>query len=108
MERMDKAAKRLYKPRSFDEHAYHLVQLLRILGGNTAAQQLHNSMEITPSVCSLRRHSLISQLTVSVQYPTVSEIIQNICSVFPAALAKGENCRKLGYVVMIDEIATES
>lgn len=100
---MDKAALSLYTPKSFEEKDYHLGQLLHQIGGIAAAELGQKALGL-PSLCMLRCKAVVGNIQVSSRYLSVLEIATNIQTIF----LDGFEGSKLGYVLMIDEIAVEN
>ncbi|KIJ45014.1 hypothetical protein M422DRAFT_167515 [Sphaerobolus stellatus SS14] len=106
LERINKAVQGLYTPKSYQEQDYHFSQLCCRLGGNTVANLAKQALS-GPSLRTLRRKAVVGNLTVFSGYPTWKEIAQNIKELFQGSF-EDLPIKPLGYVLMIDEIATEN
>lgn len=104
LERFEKAAKGVYRPRGFDDEEMMRGLLFLRLGGARVAQIAHRSLGL-PSVSTLRRNSLCPPLLPSPSTPTIAEIQQNIDIALPADLMKGHG--QFWYSIMFDELKTE-
>ncbi|TEB21082.1 hypothetical protein FA13DRAFT_1757657 [Coprinellus micaceus] len=72
-----KAAKGLYKPKSFEEEDYLRGLVLWKLGGNRIASIAHCALGL-PSITTLRNQVRIPPITLSPRQPTVGEVSKNV------------------------------
>ncbi|KAF5376672.1 hypothetical protein D9615_007901 [Tricholomella constricta] len=110
LEQCLKAAKGLYKPKTFEEEDYMRGLLLWKLGGNRVAEIAHRSLGL-PGITTLRKRISVVPLIPSPGRPTIEEISTNVKSTFAPVLdilrPQTGGAANRHAVLMLDEIATE-
>lgn len=109
LEQYLKAARGLYKPKSFEEEDYLRGLVLWKLGGNRIASIAHRALGL-PSITTLRNQVRIPLIALSVRQPTTAEVSTNVEMSFGGmeeALRLPHGARRHHAVMMFDEIAME-
>ncbi|GJJ15796.1 hypothetical protein Clacol_010074 [Clathrus columnatus] len=99
--RINLAANDLYHVRSYEERDYQIALLLWRYGGAQMAEISHKALGL-PCKETIRKARNVAPLYVSPRYPTVQEIVKNL-SIYDLS-----QFNSAGYILMIDELATES
>ena len=103
----ERAAVKLYKPKSYtNEDIMQSIVMLR-LGGSHIAEFAHRSTFL-PSPTTARQNAITLPLKVSVEKPTVLDIEENILvSLGPLEGLDTDGCKIKHQVFVLDEIAVE-
>jgi hypothetical protein len=103
-----KAAEGTYHPKGFDEEEELQALLFLRLGGARVADVAHRICG-TPAVSTIRKRTIIPQITPSPSFPTSCEIGCNIAASFEAIheLLGATTQNMLHAVIMFDEISVE-
>ncbi|KAF8999623.1 hypothetical protein BDQ17DRAFT_1427648 [Cyathus striatus] len=102
LEDVDRAARRLYRPRGYDEADFQRTFLIYKLGGRSAATIAQRTFGL-PSINATISHIVTNPLRSSAQFPTVLEMLSNIQCIYPREQSVSGNI-KVGVVMQIDEI----
>lgn len=100
---VDKAARHVYRPRSYQEADYHRAFLIWKLGGAAAARIAHRALGF-PSLDTTSRHVMTSHIHGSPQFPHGDELLQNLAVTFEGV---PEPDVILGISILADEIKSE-
>ncbi|KZT40687.1 hypothetical protein SISSUDRAFT_1031710 [Sistotremastrum suecicum HHB10207 ss-3] len=93
---IDRAAKGIYKPRSFSEEELLRSFIFMKFGGARAAHFTHRSLGL-PSISTVRRSLPTESIHVSMGIPTLTEVQRNIHAAFPAdQIDSGSGVKDLG------------
>ncbi|KAG6818758.1 hypothetical protein H0H93_002077, partial [Arthromyces matolae] len=105
LERIDKAAKRVYSPRGYEQTDYERAFLILKLGGSSAADIVHHAFG-GPSVNTIKKYINSAPLRPSVGVPTKDEMMDNLALCHPIRdqLDFGPAFPVFGMVMQIDEI----
>lgn len=104
LEMIDKAARHVYRPQSYQEADYHRAFLIWKLGGAAAARIAHRALGL-PSLDTAGRHIMTHPIRGSALFPTSEEIEHNLSSTISASSV--EEGVTLGVSIMIDEIKNQ-
>lgn len=103
IEMVDKAARHVYRPQSYDEADYHRAFLIWKLGGAAAARIAHRAFG-TPSLDTISRHVMTSHIRGSALFPLVEELQHNLAITFEGV---PEPDIIIGVSILADEIKTQ-
>ncbi|EIM87715.1 uncharacterized protein STEHIDRAFT_121332 [Stereum hirsutum FP-91666 SS1] len=78
---IDAAAKQAYKPKSYQEADFQRSYLIWKLGGVSAANIAHRTLG-TPSIDSTRRNMTVNHIRASSGFPSVEDLLSNLCAAF--------------------------
>ncbi|KAJ7064061.1 hypothetical protein C8F01DRAFT_1022169, partial [Mycena amicta] len=101
----DRAARGLYKPKSYTEEDHLRTVLFWRMGGNRLADLAHRALGL-PSTSTVRRHISAPHIIISVGLPRVEEIEKNILASFDGILDLLTQ-RPRHAVIMFDELAVD-
>ncbi|KAF8890598.1 hypothetical protein BD779DRAFT_1702573 [Infundibulicybe gibba] len=104
---LDRAMKGAYRPKNYTEEEKLRGILFLRLGGARVAELAHRSLG-APGVSTLRRYSSFTPFRPSASFPSTEDIGHNITASFALNLNEMDTLENIGYVLMIDEIKTES
>lgn len=102
LEMLDQAARRVYRPQSFEEEDFQRAYLIWKLGGAAAARIAQRSLGL-PSIDSARRHIATTPIRASADFPTPEKLRYNLSSTFKDT-ALGSGGARIGAVIAVDEI----
>ncbi|KAI0058140.1 hypothetical protein BV25DRAFT_1862304, partial [Artomyces pyxidatus] len=104
LSQIDNAARRVYRPMSYDQADFQRAYLLWKMGGRPAAILAYNTLG-TPSIDSARRHVATLPIQSSVGTPTLDEINHNLSIyIVPDQTRSAAGSRITGMTMVIDEI----
>ena len=108
LEQIKRAADGAYHPKGFDEEEELQALLFLRLGGARVADVAHRIFG-TPAVSTVRKRTIIPQITPSPSFPTSYEIGSNIAASFkPICELLGATTQNMLHaVIMFDEISVE-
>jgi len=103
-----KAAEGTYHPKGFNEEE-DLQALLFLRLGSAQVADVAHCIFGTPAVSTIRRHTIIPQITTSLSFPMSYEVGCNIASSFKAMCdVLGASAQKMLHaVIMFDKISVE-
>ncbi|EIW83479.1 hypothetical protein CONPUDRAFT_52204, partial [Coniophora puteana RWD-64-598 SS2] len=112
---LDKALRKVYKPKSFTEAEKLRGLVMLQLGGARVAEIAHRATD-SPAVSTLRHHLCTRPIQISPRMPTLEEICTNIQASVPDVkvslmdmvnAASEADSGVEGYSIMVDKIKTE-
>ncbi|KAG6907021.1 hypothetical protein DXG01_010890 [Tephrocybe rancida] len=105
IEKLDKAAQRVYNPHGYEQSDYERAFLIWKLGGRAAANIAHRALG-TPSINTTKEHIASSPLRTSPGVPTMREMADNLALCHPRRVPAeaGQQRPVLGMVMQVDEI----
>ncbi|KAF9006383.1 hypothetical protein BDZ89DRAFT_1233208 [Hymenopellis radicata] len=103
----DRAARGVYRPRSYTEEDDYRALLMWRLGGTRVATIAHRALDM-PSVDVVRRRTLVPPIHPSPYFPAAPEIRENVVASFAAIKALLEMHKVVHQVIMLDELKVES
>ncbi|EIN03549.1 hypothetical protein PUNSTDRAFT_77991, partial [Punctularia strigosozonata HHB-11173 SS5] len=108
VENMEKAARELYKPKSYSEAEFKQSYVLYRIGGYRVAEFAHRTRGL-PSVRQTQRKIDAPAIRVSAGFPTVEEVSENFGTFFKArqidVAQNSLTIKTLGAILMFDELA---
>jgi len=102
IEKVDRAACKLYRPRGYEEADFQRAFLIYKLGGRAAATIAQRTLGI-PSINAAKRHIVTAPIRSSAGFPTKSEILSNLEASYPKKTA-GDNSVIMGMTIQVDEM----